>query len=75
VLVPGAAVGAVGTPVKAGLANNAPPAAVISDACRVIAPVRVLNEITELAGAPIKSEYLPVNATVDNGVATHLSTV
>lgn len=50
-LSPGAAVGAVGLPVNAGLTSNAPPTAVTSVAWRVTAPVRVLNEATPVVEA------------------------
>jgi len=42
-LVPGVAVGAIGTPVKAGEANSAPPTLVTSAARRMTAPVRLLK--------------------------------
>src|SRR5215831_6472607 len=45
-LSPGAGVGAVGLPVKAGLASSAPPAPVMSPEVSVIAPVRPLKLVT-----------------------------
>jgi len=45
-LVPDVAVGAVGTPVNAGLARSAPPAPVISEASKVMAPVLELKLVT-----------------------------
>jgi hypothetical protein len=53
VLVEGAAVGAVGTPVKAGLASTAPPAAEMSLAIRLTAPERPLNDVTPVLKAAI----------------------
>src|SRR5262245_27365859 len=45
-LSPGAGVGAVGLPVRAGLASNAPPAPEISPEVSVTAPVRPLKLVT-----------------------------
>src|SRR5215471_20081006 len=49
VLVPGAAVGVIGTPVKIGLAAGAPPTPVTSVRVSVTTPWRVLKEVTEFA--------------------------
>ena len=53
VFVPKIAVGAVGVPVKAGLAKVAPPAAETSAKVSVTAPVRPLNEATPVLSAAI----------------------
>lgn len=49
VFVPGAGVGAAGTPVNVGDAFSAPPAALTSAADNVTAPVRLMNEVTPAA--------------------------
>ena len=51
VFVPGAAVGAVGVPVKMGEVRSAAPTVTTSACCKTTAPVRVLNEETPVVAS------------------------
>lgn len=76
VLVPAVAVGAVGVPVSAGDARGAyvlravafagvnPSAVVTSELWSVTAPVRVLNESTEVACAGMRTHVVLANSAI-----------